>query len=263
MSAVCITLLTDFGLRDAYVAAMKGVILTRCADARLVDVTHEIAPGDIAAAAYVLRQAAPYFPKGSVHLVVVDPGVGSKRRGIACEAGGQRFVAPDNGVLAAVLKLYPPTRVHRLSNAELWRAEPSAVFHGRDVFGPVAAHLAAGGSFESVGEALDPAQLEQRAWPEPRREGDAWRGEVIYIDRFGNLVTNLPLDGALPAVGEVQIGTRRVPWVRTYSDVPEGTLLALRGSSNLLEIACNRGSAAERLQGTRGLVVTFRAHSGS
>jgi len=259
MSANLITLTTDFGLRDGYVAAMKGAILSSSPELRLIDVTHELPPGGIAAAAYVLRQAAPFFPAGTVHLVVVDPGVGSGRRGVACRCGSQLYVAPDNGVLSAVLESEPPLRAHEISRPQLWRKDPSPVFHGRDVFGPVAAHLAGGGDLGEVGEAIDPASLIRAPWPEPRLQGDVWTGAVIYVDRFGNLVTSVPLEPGSTGAGSVEIGDRRLELARTYSDVPDGELLALRGSSGLLEIACNGGSAARMLGAKPGHVITFRA----
>lgn len=258
MNAKLITLTTDFGLRDAYVAVMKGAILSRAPEVRIVDVTHEIPPGDIASAAYVLRQAAGFFPTGTVHLVVVDPGVGSERRAIACECGPHLYVAPDNGVLTAVLHANPPVRTHLISRHELWRKQPSPVFHGRDIFGPVAAHLASGRRLDDVGDAIDPDTLLRLPWPEPRLEGDEWTGAVIYVDRFGNLVTNLPLEAGAVLAGTVETGGRCFTLARTYSDVRKGELVALRGSSGLLEIACNGGSAAGVLGASPGHMVTFR-----
>ena len=257
MSGPIVTLLTDFGWRDGYVGAMKGVLLSRCPDVRLVDLTHEIVPGDVAGAAYVLRQAAPYYPEGSVHLVVVDPGVGSKRRGLAARVNGRFFVAPDNGVLTGVLE--GQAEVYELRESGLWREDPSPVFHGRDVFAPVAAHLAAGGALSEVGPSVPADGLVRASWPKPELVGDEHRGEVVYVDRFGNLVTNLVLDPSLPAGGVATVGDRALSLRRTYSDVERGELLALRGSSGLLEIACNLGDASGILGAGRGLVVSFRA----
>ena len=138
-----VTLLSDFGTRDGYVGALKGSLLRRAPGARLIDVSHDIAPGAIASGAFVLAQAAPHFPSGTVHLAVVDPGVGSERRAIACEIGGHHYVAPDNGLLTLVLDLGGTVRAHLISRSELWNSEVSPVFHGRDIFAPVAAHLAA------------------------------------------------------------------------------------------------------------------------
>jgi S-adenosylmethionine hydrolase len=257
MSRPTITLLTDFGLRDGYVAAVKGVLLSRCPEARLVDVSHEIRPGAIATAAFVLGQAAPYFPAGTVHLAVVDPGVGSARRAIACEVGDQRFVAPDNGLLSRVLDA-GPLRVHELREPELWRDEVSAVFHGRDLFGPVAAHLAAGGALERVGPPVDAATLVRLAWPEPTARDRELVARIVHVDRFGNLVTSLRLEGEASPACVVELAGRTIPVRRTYADVASGELLALRGSSGLLEVAANCASAAELLGVGPGDVVTWR-----
>jgi S-adenosylmethionine hydrolase len=248
-----VTLLTDFGLRDGYVGAMKGVLLSRCSGVQLVDLSHEIAPGAIDAGAYVLAQAAPRFPEGAVHLAVVDPGVGSSRRGVVVVTEQHRYVAPDNGLLTLVLEGTREVRVHAIENARLWAAEPSAVFHGRDVFAPVAAHLASGGGLDDVGPEVEVESLVRRPWPET----DAGAGSVVHVDRFGNLVTSLRLV-ASAQMAQVAIAGQRVPFRRTYSDVPEGGLVALRGSMGLLEVACNRGSAAELLGVGIGEAVTVK-----
>lgn len=257
MSRPTVTLLTDFGLRDGYVAAVKGVLLSRCPEVRLVDVSHEIPPGAIATAAFVLGQAVPYFPAGTVHLAVVDPGVGSVRRAVACEVGTQRFVAPDNGLLSRVLD-GGPLRAFELREPQLWRDEVSAVFHGRDVFGPVAAHLAAGGALERVGPPLDPATLVRLEWPEPTPRDREFVARIVHVDRFGNLVTSLRIAGEPARTCVVEVAGRTIPVRRTYSDVESGELLALRGSSGLLEIAANGASAAELLGVGPGDVVTWR-----
>jgi S-adenosylmethionine hydrolase len=256
VSAPLVTLTTDFGSVDGYLGAMKGVILARCPDARLVDLAHEIARGDVAAAAFALGASAPYFPAGTVHLVVVDPGVGSARRALACAIGAQRFVAPDNGVLSRVLARGEPVRAVALERSEHWRPEPSPVFHGRDVFGPVAGALAAGAALESLGPEVASADLVRAPWPEPRLEGGLRVGAIMHVDRFGNLVSSVELRG--PARGTAEVAGRRVGGADTYSDAAAGALVALRGSSGLLEIAVNGGSAAAVLGVSRGAVVTWR-----
>lgn len=257
MSAPIVTLTTDFGLADGYVAAMKGVLLSRCPAARLVDVSHEIAPGAIAAAAFVLGQAAFHFPAGTVHLVVVDPGVGSARRGLACEIDGHRFVCPDNGLLHWAAR-GRSVRAFALERPERWRAEPSAVFHGRDVFAPVAAFLACGGELAELGGELAGDSLVELALPPPARAGEGSSATVVHVDRFGNLITDLRVDASLAGRARVEIADRTVPFARTYSDVEPGELVALRGSSGLLEVACNGGSAARVLGAAVGLVIILR-----
>lgn len=259
-TAPIVTLLSDFGLSDGYVAAVKGVLLSRCPAARLVDVSHEIPAGDVAAGAFVLAQAARHFPAGAVHLAVVDPGVGSARRAVACQVGDAFFVAPDNGLLSRVL---PPlssgaVQAHSLEARDLWREPVSPVFHGRDVFAPVAAHLAGGGRLMDAGPPLDLESLVCLEWPRVEAAMEAVRGCVVHVDRFGNLVTNLDARSVRAEAGEVEIAQRFVPVLRTYSDAPPGALLALTGSEGLIEVACNGGDAAKLLGVQRNDVVTWR-----
>lgn len=251
-----VTVLTDFGLRDGYVAAMKGAMLTRGPELRLVDISHDIAPGDRAEAAYVLLQAAPHFPADTVHLIVVDPGVGSPRRAVVARAGGHSFVAPDNGVLTHVLDLWPVEAVHAIERASLAAPDPSPVFHGRDVFGPAAAFLASGGALVALGSAVDPASLQRLEFPRPQVDQSGASGVIIHIDRFGNLISNVPL--AQGTRGHAEVAGRHIELGRTYSDVDEGALIAVRGSSSLLEVACNGASAAELTGASRGDVIVFR-----
>jgi S-adenosylmethionine hydrolase len=258
-----VTLLTDFGIADGYVGAMKGVLLERCPDVRIVDVSHAIPPGDVDAGAYVLRQAAPFYPQGTVHLAVVDPGVGSQRGAVVVETERHCFVSPDNGLLTLALEESTVRRAHAIENRRLWRPEVSPVFHGRDVFAPVAAWLASGRAIEEVGPPVDPETLVRRPWPPPAIEGDVRSGVVVYVDRFGNLVTNLPVDPAEVGCGLVDVAGQEIHTGRTYADVDPGHLLALRGSSGLLEIACNGRNAAERLGVGPGAVVTWQLRPGS
>ncbi len=251
-----ITLTTDFGLRDGYVAALKGVLLSMAPQARLVDITHEIPPHDIAAAAFVLASAAPYFPAGAVHLVVVDPGVGSERRLLAVRTPRAHYVAPDNGVLSLALRQDPPQETVSLTERRYWRSgEISHTFHGRDIMGPAAAHLAEGVAVSALGiAAADPAGL---ALPEvvETPEGGL-SGVVIYVDRFGNLVSNIP-GGRLPPRAQVSLGDRRpLPLRRSYAEVAAGQPLALVGSHGYLEIAVREGSASQALQAGKGSPVT-------
>ena len=255
-----VALLSDFGWSDGYVGAMKGAVLAACPEARLVDLTHAIAPGDVRAGARALAQAAPVFPEGTVFLAVVDPGVGSARRGLAAAIDGRLYVAPDNGLLGGVLEAARAVRTFALERPERWRAEPSPVFHGRDVFGPVAGFLAAGGALAELGPEVRVDSLVRLEAKRPRRSGAAWIGEVVAIDRFGNLVTNLP--ARVGAQGAVEVAGRRLELRRTYADAAEGELLALVGSGGCVEIACTRGRAADVLGAAPGLLVAWRPPSG-
>lgn len=263
-----VALLTDFGSQDHYVGAMKGAILTVCPEATLVDLAHEIPAHDVTAGALALASSWRDFPAGTVFVAVVDPGVGSARRAIAVEAEGYRFVGPDNGVLSLVLAdVDSPARIHAIENATLRRPEVSATFHARDVFGPVAAHLAKGLSIADLGPALtDPVVLPQ---PAVRRLGPGeWEATVLHVDRFGNLVTNLKrrdLDAILASVENdwsdvvVVVEGEILPLARTYSDVPEGEGCALMGSSGRLEVAIHRGNAARLLGAATGAAIRVRA----
>ena len=248
-----IALLTDFGLQDHYVGAMKGAILTACPEATLVDVTHEVPAHDVAAGALALDASYRHFPAGTVFVAVVDPGVGSERRPIAVGAGRWLFVGPDNGLLTFVLEVHPAARVHLLANPLLFREPRSPVFHGRDLFGPAAARLARGLALEEVGPPVaDPVRMDQ---PPKTRTDAGWDGAVLHVDRFGNLTTNLLesdltvlAGGALESL-EVCLGAEVLPLVRSYSDVAAGRPCALVGSSGRLEIAVRRGRA-DALPGT-------------
>jgi S-adenosylmethionine hydrolase len=254
-----IALLTDFGLRDPYVGAMKGAILSVCPEATLVDVLHEVEAHDVAAGALALDAAYRHFPPGTVFVAVVDPGVGSERRPIAIGAGRWLFVGPDNGLFTFVLDAHPQARAHLLANPLLHREPLSAVFHGRDLFGPAAGRLARGLPLEEVGPAVtDPLRLRL---PGKTRQADAWAGAVLHVDRFGNLTTNL-VEADLDALAErrrerleIRLGGTTLPLVRTYSDVAPGTACALVGSSGRLEIAVNVGRADALLGAGPGTAV--------
>lgn len=251
--SVLVTLTTDFGTRDSYVAQLKGAILSRAPGAVLIDVTHEIAPHDIAAAALVLGDLPCAFPAGTIHLAVVDPGVGSARRLVAFEAAGQRFVGPDNGLWSAVLRKYPAERVHEIDNRALWNAEVSPTFHGRDVMAPVVAHLVTGGALSDVGS-LTSRPLVDRSGPAPRIGPRRASGHIAAIDRFGNAVTSLPVSLLDREWNEprsnwmVTIGQVRIEGLHTcYADVAPGELVAIVSSQGDLEIAVCEGNAADEL----------------
>ena len=233
-----ITLLTDFGTGDSYVAELKAVLLSRAPGITLVDITHQVAPGDIRAAQYLLSRTWHRFPNGTTHLAIVDPGVGTTRRAIIAEHEGHRFVAPDNGLLS-----FLPQDGHFVSLPV--PATAAATFHGRDVFAPAAARLATGTAPSELGEAVsDPCYL---PLPAPRHDHLTVIGEVIYVDRFGTLVSNIPGDavqvGARIRVEGSEAGSLR----RTFRDVARGALVAFVGSGGSVEIAVRDGSAARML----------------
>jgi hypothetical protein len=236
-----VTLLTDFGTTDNYVAEMKGVLLSRVPSAVLVDVTHGIQPGDVRSAAYILGRTWHRFPPGTIHLTVVDPGVGTMRAALALASHGHAFIGPDNGVFTPVLR---DAEVEAVALLQPESASPT--FHGRDLFAPAAAALAAGAPLRSLGEPF--AGIPDRlAYTAPHHEGKTVVGEVIYIDRFGSLITNLTLElvpsYATLEVEDVDLGPLR----RTFNDVATGGLLAYVGSGGAIEIAVRNGSAARRL----------------
>jgi S-adenosylmethionine hydrolase len=267
MKPALITLTTDFGLSDSYVAQMKGAILTIAPDAILIDLTHKIPPQDCVAGSAVLADAVGAFPAGTIHLIVVDPGVGTGRRAVAVEARGEsdagelRFVAPDNGVLTRVLEGRTVRRAVRLTERRFWRESVSQTFHGRDVFGPVAAHWSRGIDIAEFGPPLE-SPIIKLSLPEPTCEGLTLRGEVIRTDAFGNLITNIPAT-RLPEADRprlmVEIGTQRIVGIsRAYQDRPAGELVAVIGSSGMLEIAVCCGHAGEVLAAWSGDKVVVR-----
>ena len=253
-----VTLTTDFGLRDAYVAEMKGVMLAIAGAAgrplHLVDVTHEVARHDVAEAALAVEAVARAFPPGTVHLAVVDPGVGTDRRALALEAVGQVFVGPDNGLFTPFLEGVA-WRAFELTAPDYRLPAVSRTFHGRDVFAPAAAHVALGLEPRRLGDPVnDPVRL---AWPEVREVAGTVAGAVVHTDRFGNLITSIHAatlgDAAEGLV--IRVGGRTVPLVGTYAELEPGEIGALVGSGGRLEIAVREGSAATRLRADRGTAV--------
>lgn len=258
-SPVLVTLLTDFGTRDGYVAAMKGVILSLAPEAIIVDAGHETPPRDVAAAAWTLGQYWRLFPRGTIHVAVVDPGVGTERAALLVEADQRLFLVPDNGLLLWVLRQAQHVSLMRLKPA-VHREEVSATFHGRDVFAHAAGLLAAGRAREELSENIQEIVLP--SWSMVERTAEGLRGRIVHEDRFGNLITNISRDQALEAVGRrfiTRAGTfETIPLRRTYGDAPPGELIALFGSSETLELAVAGGSAAERTGLTRGQPVSIR-----
>ena len=261
MARPVIALLTDFGSRDHYAGTMKAVVLGICPDASLVDISHDIPPHDVLTASLELAACYMYFPPGTIFLVVVDPSVGSARRGIAVDAGDYRFVAPDNGVLTAVLKDAPVRRAVELTERRYARPTVSKTFEGRDRFAPAAGWIAKGVDLSALGRPA--GEIQQIALPAAHIADDTLTGEVLRIDRFGNLVTNIDrklFDKFERSAGiEISAGTHRIGRVvATYADAAPGEVCALFGGTDHLEIAINAASAAERLGLTRGAPVTIR-----
>ena len=257
MSRPVIALLTDFGARDHYAGTMKGVILGICPDVTLVDISHDIQPHDVLGGALELAASYRYFPAGTIFLVVVDPGVGSARRGLAVDTGDYKFVAPDNGVLSPVLDDLPPKRVVELSERRYARPTVSRTFEGRDRFAPAAAWLARGIEPSALGRSA--GALHRLEVPKPTAESKMIRGEVLRVDRFGNLITNIDrrtFDAISGGPLEIRIGGHQVQRVvSTYADAAPGEICALFGSTDQLEVAANGASAAAMLDLGRGAPV--------
>jgi S-adenosylmethionine hydrolase len=257
MARPVIALLTDFGTRDHYAGTMKGVALGICPDVTLVDISHDLPPHDVMAAALELAAAYRFFPAGTIFLVVVDPGVGSARRGIAADAGDYKFVAPDNGVLTLVLDEHPPKRIVELTERKYARPTVSRTFEGRDRFAPAAAWLARGVDVMTLGRSA--GAIVRLDLPHVRVDGAGIAGEVVRVDRFGNLITNIDRRTFEKLSGEaleIRIGPHTVSRVvSTYADAASGDVCALFGSTDHLEIAVTGASAASRLAVGRGEAV--------
>lgn len=236
--ASLITLLTDFGTADSYVAEVKAVLVSLAPDVRIVDVTHQVPPGDVRAGQFILSRVWQRFPRGTVHVVVVDPGVGTDRRALAAESNGHWFVAPDNGLLSPL-----PRDAQFVSLAIPEGAAPT--FHARDVFAPAAAQLALGASLAQLGHPITDPYLSPL--PSLRHDGAAIVGEVVYVDRFGTLVSNIPGNGVEPGVRIKVAGTEIGTLARTFGDVARGALVVYVGSGGTVEIAVRDGSAARLL----------------
>ena len=259
-----ITLTTDFGLQDAYVGQIKGAILRRNIQARIIDLTHAIDAHDILAAAVTIRSSYHYFPKQSVHMIVVDPGVGSQRKILVLQADNHIFLAPDNGIFTFLIRdIKQIDAVHRISNRSLFPDEISATFHGRDIMAPVAAALAEGMKISEVGPSIQIEDCLQLAIPKTQLDEHGILGRVIHIDRFGNIQTSITsgnLSHYQPSsFAGISIRSHTVDGIAaTYSDKQAGELVAVIDSSGYLEIAVNRGSAAKKIQCAIGDPVTVK-----
>lgn len=259
-----ISMLSDFGCKDAYVAVMKGVMASIVPEETTCDITHAVPPQDVLAARFNLMMAYPYFPQGTVHLAVVDPGVGSARRAVAIQCASSFLVGPDNGLFSGVLQQERAIMAISLTNSQYWRVrQPSQTFHGRDIFAPVAAHLAKGVSIEALGDRIDPDTLITPDLPPFKNLS----GSVQYIDGFGNVITNIPDHIVAGKSWQVTVNTSTqspcFSSIKTYSDLPPQTIAALVGSHGFIEIACNRGNAASMLGVTIGATVQVSFLPGS
>ncbi len=253
-----VTLLSDFGLKDPYVAEMKAIILSKCPEARIVDISHEIAKFDIRMGAFVLASAAPYFPKDTVHVAVVDPGVGTKRRPIIIETKHSYFVGPDNGVLTLAASKEGLRHAYVIENPRYMLPKVSKTFHGRDVFAPAAAYLAKACPAADFGKEI--ADYVVPSFAKPRFEKTAVVGEVLHVDDFGNIITNISAE-ALEKLGvreegfiRVEVGKKSasLKLCSAYGDVSPGEALAIIGSHDFLEGSVNQGSAAKKFRAKRG-----------
>jgi S-adenosylmethionine hydrolase len=256
-----ITLLTDFGIKDEYVGIIKGVIISINPSASIVDISHSILPHDIVSAAYLTNYYYKYFPEGSIHVVVVDPGVGSNRAIIAAEVNGNYFIAPDNGVLTLLIEEEKPLKIVKLDKNEWFLKPVSNTFHGRDIFAPIAAQLSKGKSLEELGTSIGKDTLITVKITKPEiSDHEELIGEVVSIDRFGNFITNIDtkiLDEFCSTKAEqgiqIIVGTKKIEYLsKSYADAGEKTPLAIIGSRGFLEIAVNQGSAKHYFNTNKG-----------
>lgn len=258
-----VTLLTDFGLTDPYVAMMKGVILSINPRARIVDISHHIRAGSILHGSTLIRETYPYFPEGTVHVAVVDPGVGSERRVIGLETDGHLFVGPDNGIFWPVIEGNRDRKIFSLTEEKYFLPHVTGTFHGREIFAPVAAHLSLGVDLEKIGEEIeDPMELSS---PAPYIRDNILHGQVLRIDNFGNLITNIRGDDLKDYLKNlnpiIQIGNLRIEKVdKIYSEVEKGEPLAIINSSELLEVAVNLGRASEYVGMDRREIIGSAVH---
>jgi S-adenosylmethionine hydrolase len=244
-----ITLLTDFGIQNNYTGVMKGVIAQIYPNAKVIDITHEIPPHNLDAANFCLMTAYPYFPSGTVHVAVVDPGVGSERRAIALELSTGFLVGPDNGIFTGILHREHVIKAVELTNPEYWlQQEPSTTFHGRDIFAPVGAYLATGTLLPKLGSKIDPATLIHLDLPACTETDAGITGHIQYIDRFGNLITTIGATYGKDRQWFITAGGKRISGYKTYGDTRPGNLLAIEGSHGFIEIAMNGGSAQSELK---------------
>ncbi len=251
-----IALMTDFGLRDSYLGIMKGVIYSMAPHVNIIDLTNDIQPQNFKEAAFVLNNAVEFFPKETIFLCIIDPGVGTSRNSVAMKAGDYYFLSPDNGLLSYVIKKFQPEGIYSLNNSKYFLPDVSSTFHGRDIFAPVAAHIANGTDISEFGERISPISL--ISLPDPQCFLDSqgiWHGEVLHIDRFGNIITSLK--ASTLGLDYKNLTKQNLRWIvessnikitflhQTFGDVNVGSFLAYIGSSGFLELGIREGNAAE------------------
>lgn len=257
-----ITLATDFGLSDGYAGVVKGAIYSINPHVTVVDLSHEIAAYDLAAADWITMVSHKYFPPESIHVVVVDPGVGSSRRPLAIETSAGIFIGPDNGIFSSIYLIYPESKAYELTDKQYWLPSVSATFHARDLFAPVAAHVACGVLPEQLGRPVDSNSLIRLPEKKLTQTDSHISGQVVYIDKFGNLVTNIPahlVDGQHAQYGTCTVGGKPVGKLGAcYASLPPGGAALVAGSHGFLEISVKEGRAVDALQASRGQPVIFR-----
>ncbi len=259
-----VTLLTDFGTDDPFVGIMKGVMAGICRRLQFIDLTHAVPPQNISRASFLLSTSFAMFPHGTIHLAIVDPGVGGSRRAVAIRIREGFLIGPDNGLFSGVLVHSPALEVRELSESKFWRTRtPSATFHGRDIFAPAAAHLAAGTAFQRIGREIDATSLVCLPQPGWHAIEDGAAGVIQDIDRFGNCITSIPAS-CVPASGSwsMQTGPTTVPGVATYAAAAPETLIALVGSHGFVELAAANGHAAKQIGARVGQSVRLVRHPG-
>jgi len=252
-----ITITSDFGNRDGFVGIMRGVIQGIAPQVNVIDISNEIDAGDIASGAWVLANAYEHFPQGTVHLAIVDPGVGTRRQGLIVCSRRYTFVAPDNGLLTYILNKEAPVDCYTIDQPSFWRENVSATFHGRDIFAPVAAHLAAGKNAAYMGSSIDFEMLVRLPEPALKVDQGNARGVVVYVDRFGNLISNIPAS-QMETAKTCLLAGKQFDVGETYSSVPPGQPVAIAGSHGFVEVGVNGGSAAQIFEADVGTLLTLK-----
>ncbi|MBN1292087.1 MAG: SAM-dependent chlorinase/fluorinase [Candidatus Latescibacteria bacterium] len=256
-----VTLTTDFGTKDPYAGIIRGMVYTTNLNAKIIDITHDIPPHDVVSAAFTIVRAYEFFPTGTVHIAIVDPKVGSKRKNIAVKTDRYIFIGPDNGIFSLVLGDDDAIEIREIVNPTFLQDKISSTFHGRDIYAPCAGHLSAGRDFSEIGPVLN--RLKKLVYPQPEQNGNILKGEIVSIDSFGNLISNISIHAFNTFAGkrkiEVSFAAERFRKIMDhYSQAQKGTPLVLFGASGYLEISMNEGNAASYFMTSIGSTVTVR-----